>query len=174
MKAIQYKGYRIYNARSGSNLRLLSVKAKRPDADHASFSCVYGSPVSGREPLTQAEALAYVKAEIDAALQTAETPKPSAVPPCVQWDDLKQDFLDRINQIDGETPWSESEPSWWLEMQQIARAIRNTFYVVEGNHPTLKRLDERVPSHRAALARKTELTKIGYEVNIIPASNHAS
>ena len=32
--------------------------------------------------------------------------------------------LAEIESIDSDTPWSELEPTWWLEMMDVQRALR--------------------------------------------------
>ena len=32
-------------------------------------------------------------------------------------------FIEKIDEIDNATPWSEDPPSWWLEMEKIRKFI---------------------------------------------------
>jgi len=41
-----------------------------------------------------------------------------------RWLALKAEFLAEVNKIDNDTPWSNSEPGWWLEMMTAAKAVR--------------------------------------------------
>jgi len=43
-----------------------------------------------------------------------------------KWLELRQRILDEIKALDKETPWSESEPKWWLEMRQVQKEIIKT------------------------------------------------
>ena len=44
--------------------------------------------------------------------------------PLEKWENLKKYILIQTEKIDKETPWKNSEPEWWLEMQTIERNIR--------------------------------------------------
>lgn len=46
--------------------------------------------------------------------------------------ELLRDFINRFDEIDAETPWSEVEPQWWLTMNEMQRVA-------------LKALDTKVP-----------------------------
>lgn len=35
-----------------------------------------------------------------------------------------RDFVDVISEIDDSTPWSEREPTWWVEMMSIQETAR--------------------------------------------------
>jgi hypothetical protein len=35
------------------------------------------------------------------------------------WETLRQEFIDRVKAIDAATPWSNTEPRWWLEMMDM-------------------------------------------------------
>ncbi len=37
--------------------------------------------------------------------------------------DMLNFFLNEIVQVDEKTPWTESEPDWWLDMMRINRLI---------------------------------------------------
>lgn len=41
----------------------------------------------------------------------------------MEWEISRQEFLDKINQIDNETPFSDTEPKWWLGMAEVRRQI---------------------------------------------------
>lgn len=41
-----------------------------------------------------------------------------------KWENLKKYILTQTEKIDKETPWQNTEPEWWLEMQTIERNIR--------------------------------------------------
>jgi len=40
-----------------------------------------------------------------------------------EWNQLRQEILIKIEQIDQDTPFSETEPKWWLEMSNVRRII---------------------------------------------------
>ena len=42
--------------------------------------------------------------------------------PSQKWEELRKEIISRIAAIDSETPWSESEPKWWLHMQNVNNA----------------------------------------------------
>lgn len=44
--------------------------------------------------------------------------------PREKWENLKKYILTQTEKIDKETPWQNSEPEWWLEMQTIERNVR--------------------------------------------------
>ena len=44
--------------------------------------------------------------------------------PSEKWENLKKYILTQTKKIDKETPWQNSEPEWWLEMQTIERNVR--------------------------------------------------
>lgn len=46
--------------------------------------------------------------------------------PKQQFENLKKRIIEEIDAIDKQVPWSEKEPSWWLEMVDIRRTIQNT------------------------------------------------
>lgn len=54
------------------------------------------------------------------AEKTAEEQPP--LTPQQQWEQLRAELLERIEQIDKEVPWSEVEPKWWLLMKEVERA----------------------------------------------------
>ena len=37
--------------------------------------------------------------------------------------ELCEEFSKNITEIDNQTPWSETEPSWWLEMREIQKHV---------------------------------------------------
>ena len=39
------------------------------------------------------------------------------------WEQLKREIIDRIKAIDESTPWSNTEPQWWLEMMSIQKQL---------------------------------------------------
>lgn len=41
------------------------------------------------------------------------------------WESIKNNrpTLEEINNIDKATPWSNTEPSWWLEMMEVKRQL---------------------------------------------------
>lgn len=39
--------------------------------------------------------------------------------------DLCENILSQIESIDKETPWSEVEPKWWLEMMEVQSFVIN-------------------------------------------------
>lgn len=41
-----------------------------------------------------------------------------------KWEAAKAEFLSQINDINNETPWSNIEPKWWLEMMDAEKAVR--------------------------------------------------
>jgi hypothetical protein len=43
--------------------------------------------------------------------------------PAERWKELKKLILTEIQSIDSDTPWTETEPKWWLEMSEIERHI---------------------------------------------------
>lgn len=47
------------------------------------------------------------------------------ITPKQQWEKLKREIKQRIDEIDKETPFSDTEPEWWLEMQTLRRSIQN-------------------------------------------------
>jgi len=40
-----------------------------------------------------------------------------------RWEALKAKVRAEIGAIDKDTPWAEVEPEWWLEMQEVLRAV---------------------------------------------------
>jgi len=40
-----------------------------------------------------------------------------------KWKKLSQEMIDKINALDKDTPWSETEPKWWIEMSNVRRAL---------------------------------------------------
>ena len=44
--------------------------------------------------------------------------------PSEKWENLKKYILAQTEKIDKETPWQNTEPEWWLEMQTIERNVR--------------------------------------------------
>jgi len=44
--------------------------------------------------------------------------------PFEKWENLKKYILTQVDIIDREVPWSNTEPEWWLEMQEIDMKIR--------------------------------------------------
>jgi hypothetical protein len=60
-------------------------------------------------------------------IQTPKTKK-SKLTPREKWNKLRESIIaqiDEIDEIDDATPFSASEPKWWMEMVQIRREIRN-------------------------------------------------
>lgn len=41
-----------------------------------------------------------------------------------RYKDALSNFLTELSDINNETPWSEVEPGWWLEMNAVERAVR--------------------------------------------------
>ena len=39
------------------------------------------------------------------------------------WLDLCEKVINKIDKIDDETPWQETEPEWWIHMQDVRRAL---------------------------------------------------
>lgn len=40
------------------------------------------------------------------------------------WEKLKEEFLLKIKELDNKTPWSETEPQWWLDMMEVASMLK--------------------------------------------------
>jgi hypothetical protein len=40
-----------------------------------------------------------------------------------KWEIFREEVTARINEIDKETPWSETEPEWWLQMMEVQKLI---------------------------------------------------
>ena len=62
MKTFTHRGFKIYRTRSGSNLRLISIKGKSLTTTGGVFECAV-DPRRGHA--AQVEAVEYVKANID-------------------------------------------------------------------------------------------------------------
>jgi len=45
--------------------------------------------------------------------------------PKEKWNQLKREIIAKINEIDSETPFSEKEKAWWMEMTDILREVSN-------------------------------------------------
>lgn len=45
-----------------------------------------------------------------------------------QWKDLQVHILEQIAEIDRKTPYTETEPKWWLEMMQVKELVMQIFY----------------------------------------------
>ncbi len=45
------------------------------------------------------------------------------IPPSERWKQLKEKFLQEIEAIDCATPWSETIPEWWTEMDYVKHYI---------------------------------------------------
>ena len=39
---------------------------------------------------------------------------------------LLEEICDKVDIIDENTPWSEVEPQWWLDMMEIRRKVVNS------------------------------------------------
>lgn len=46
--------------------------------------------------------------------------------PLAEWHKLKLEMIQKIEEIDNNTPWSEKEPDWWINMMEV-RALIDTF-----------------------------------------------
>lgn len=51
-------------------------------------------------------------------------PDITGVSPKEKWENLKKYIITQIERIDEETEWQNTEPEWWLEMQNIERNIK--------------------------------------------------
>lgn len=40
-----------------------------------------------------------------------------------KWDDLRYEFIQRIDELDRATPYQSVEPEWWLQMQKARRQL---------------------------------------------------
>ncbi len=40
-----------------------------------------------------------------------------------EWEKLKQEFILKIKELDDKTPWSETEPKWWLDMMEVRHIL---------------------------------------------------
>ena len=38
--------------------------------------------------------------------------------------DMCKEFIKQIDEIDRDTPWSQIEPQWWLDMMKIRRQVQ--------------------------------------------------
>lgn len=47
----------------------------------------------------------------------------SRLTPKEKWENLKREFLIKIQEIDNETPWENPEPDWWLEMSKFETQV---------------------------------------------------
>ena len=47
--------------------------------------------------------------------------------PSEKLDDVLIKLIKDIDEIDKETPWSEIEPDWWLDMMELRRFIKDKF-----------------------------------------------
>jgi hypothetical protein len=44
--------------------------------------------------------------------------------PAEKWEALRLEIIQRTEEIDKETPWSDVEPMWWVRMMEVQRSAR--------------------------------------------------
>jgi hypothetical protein len=48
--------------------------------------------------------------------------------PYIQWENLRKEIMQKIDQIDKDTPWTgTTEPDWWIQMMACRRAASSIY-----------------------------------------------